>query len=530
MFKKLVLYYHTLRYLKPIQLRYQLYYRLRRLLPKKKYRQIPRSTATLKWANGIPSFKTYLGKNRFRFLNLEKEFDTIDWNYSGFGKLWTYNLNYFEFLNQINISKTDGLFLIQEYIKNEKHRKDGLEPYPISLRIINWFKFLSRNQISNRAINELLYQDACRLHDNLEYHLLANHLLENGFALVFAGLYFNEDKILAVGMRIVSAELDEQVLEDGAHFELSPMYHQIILYRVLDTCNLLKSNNKESKLLRFLEQKAAVMLGWLQQISWNNNEIPLINDAAKHIAPSSAELLNYALQLGITAHLKSIDSSGYRKYNWGEFEVLFDASDILPKYQPGHAHADALQLLLRYKGKPILVDTGTSTYEKNARRQLERSTSAHNTITINGMDSSEVWGGFRVGKRAKVTIIEDGLDCVLASHDGYRKKYFRNLKWSDTFIVLKDYFENGLQKGVAHFHFHPNIKLFQDSNKIKANEVCFEFVNPGHIQISEYQYAEEFNKTCTAQKITFSFAGENIVRIYPTEPTEKCCFENFIPH
>ena len=38
-----------------------------------------------------------------------------------------------------------------------------------------------------------------------------------------------------------------KILEDGGHFELSPMYHQIMLFRVLDCIQLLKLNQLEKR-------------------------------------------------------------------------------------------------------------------------------------------------------------------------------------------------------------------------------------------------------------------------------------------
>src|SRR5690606_19561897 len=102
----------------------------------------------------------------------------------------------------------------------------------------------------------------------------------------------------------------------------------------------------------------------------------------------------------------SLSDSGYRKFNEADFEILMDVGQIAPVYQPGHSHADSLQFLLNFKGKPVIVDTGISTYEKNERRQLERSTASHNTVTINRDNSSNVWGGFRVAERAMVEVLK----------------------------------------------------------------------------------------------------------------------------
>ncbi|HEB62595.1 MAG TPA: heparinase, partial [Bacteroidetes bacterium] len=99
------------------------------------------------------------------------------------GKLWTYNLNYFEYLNQENISKGEALDLIRDYIQNFDNIKDGLDPYPTSLRIMNWIKFIVSNNISDTKIDENLFAQVYILYHGLEYHLLGNHLLENAFAL-----------------------------------------------------------------------------------------------------------------------------------------------------------------------------------------------------------------------------------------------------------------------------------------------------------------------------------------------------------
>ena len=74
---------------------------------------MPNEVAELNLEKGVINNDSFLGNNSFEFLNLKKEFSEIDWNYSNNGKLWTYNLNYFDFLNQENISKEEGLNLIQ---------------------------------------------------------------------------------------------------------------------------------------------------------------------------------------------------------------------------------------------------------------------------------------------------------------------------------------------------------------------------------------------------------------------------------
>lgn len=97
----------------------------------------------------INVYESFSQPSTFCFLNIKHSFsDDIDWNYSEFGKLWTYNLNYFEFLLQAGIRKETGLKLIKSYVGSWEKNFVGFEPYPMSLRIINWVKFCMRDRKS----------------------------------------------------------------------------------------------------------------------------------------------------------------------------------------------------------------------------------------------------------------------------------------------------------------------------------------------------------------------------------------------
>ena len=105
--------------------------------------------------------------------------------------------------------------------------------------------------------------------------------------------------------------------------------------------------------------------------------------------------------------------------------LVADVGPPCPPDLPAHAHADCLSFELAIDGKRTIVDSGTSTYAPGERRQYERSTRAHNTVEVDGADQSEVWGTFRLARRAHPTLhraIDDGGAIeVTASHDGYRR-------------------------------------------------------------------------------------------------------------
>ena len=516
---KIKLLFNTILYLKPVQVYYRLYYFLRNIfIGKKVKKKTLANFNSIVWENEFIYENSYLDKdNSFVFLNLSHSFsEKIDWNYNRFGKLWTYNLNYFDYLNQEIISKETGIMLIESFIKSDSLLLDGKEPYPISLRGINWVKFLSKNKVNIELVDNNLYNHYYILLKNLEYHLLGNHLLENAFSLLFGAFYFQDEKLYHKSKKILILELNEQILKDGGHFELSPMYHQIILSRVLDSIQLIKLNTwKNDDLLNILEKSSSKMLSWLHKITFNNGDIPMINDCAFQIAPSTKELLNYGKQLGITVENIKLSESGYRMCKNEKYEVLMDMGEVGASYQPGHVHSDTFNFVLYVNNQPFIVDTGTSTYEKNQRRQLERKTSSHNTVTIGDDDQTQVWGGFRVGKRARIMSLIETDNKFSSSHDGYKnigiihnRKFITNI---DS-ILIYDELNKYENKNIAHFHFHPLVNTII----LKKTSVFFKSLNieilfkGKNISLKKelYKYACGFNKTENAIKLKVIFESD----------------------
>ena len=500
----------TLRYLKPIQIRYQIWYRLKRLFPSKKYSGEYKEIVNLEWSESLKSYITF-SKSTFDFINLSKTFaKEIDWNFSEHGKLWIYNLNYFNYLHQEQIDKSEAVKIMYSFAEYYDFCKDGKEPYPTSLRIMNWVKYLSEKEIDDARLNKVLRKDLSRLLDNLEYHLLANHLLENAFALLFGAYYFKNEKIYNRAKSLLSQQLDEQIMEDGAHYERSPMYHQIILYRVLDCLQLAERNDwKSGTLTSLLQRTASRMLGWLEQITFSDGSIPLVNDAATGIAPSSEQLFEYARQLKVKHQSAPLRESGYRVFRTEQFEMIADVGDLSPNYQPGHAHADSLQFLLNIGGSPYIVDSGTATYEENERRVYERSTEAHNTVTVASHNSSDVWSSFRVGKRAEVSLVKDDPQNLEASHSGYRHldtTHKRAFQFEGNIIKIKDELTGTIREGVAHLHFHPAVKIEQiATDRFSIGKALIDIKGASETTLEYYQWAEQFNKTKQATVLKISF-------------------------
>jgi len=520
------LFIRTISYLKFRQIVYRLFYtfrsKYRRFVRFKLNYNFYRKGKPLLFEPFIPN-KTSYTSNTFTFLNQAITFsDGIDWDYMDNGKLWAYNLNYFDFLNQSNLEKEIGEALIFLFIDQIRDLKNANEPYPTSLRGINWVKFLSVHEIEKKSFDRYLYSQYRILLDQIEYHLLGNHLLENGFSLIFGGYYFKGSELYQKGKELVSIELREQILNDGAHFELSPMYHKIILQRLLDTYNLVK-NNKDvyqdaifEKLLRDTGKK---MLSWLESITFSNGTTPRVNDSTEGISSESSELFDYAKRLGFEWELAELSDSGYRLFKGAAVELFVDYGKIGPSYIPGHAHSDTFSFILNYKGSPVIVDPGISTYNIGYRRQRERSTSSHNTVRYGKVDQSEVWGGFRVGRRAKAVITNESADSIKGYHCGYKRfgiYHQRVFNFNQTSITIEDNMvakNQLLGKSSAYFHFHPGIEVKIEKNRILVDGCNLNFSGASSTRIKEYTYAHGYNDTEKAKLVEVIFRERLVTEI-----------------
>lgn len=513
---KLSRYYHTLKHLKPIQIRYQVWYRLRnRFFP-----------VDLPVIHHLPDYRKlvlhpfpdqhthYLGNKHFRFLNLDQIFkEKINWNYKGHGKLWTYHLNYFEYLHQPDMDTETGLKLIRDFISKLECRSEGLDPYPISLRTINWIKFMIDHNTWPEDLIQSLYTQYDVLSKKIEYHLLGNHLLENGFSMLFGAVLFQDQKFTRIAKKILTAELEEQILSDGAHAELSPAYHCMLLQRALDGYNLLTQNEHCLEYLeKQLEEVIPEMVNWLHTITFQNDELPMVNDSIHGHVLSPKQLRDYARKLGFNTDTCQLSESGYRKFEKGHFELFTDVGEIGLSYQPGHVHSDTFSFVLHHRGKPLIVDKGVSTYEKNSLRQEERGTASHNTVMVNAEEQSDVWSGFRVGRRASTRILEESGHQLVATHDGYRHigiTHTRSWKITNNKVVIFDSIDGGNVLCEAYLHFHPLQKVKKiDDQLYMADGLKIELQHAEHSTLETYKWAAGMNRVESAKKIKIKFLNK----------------------
>ena len=399
------------------------------------------------WAAPLWREPSLVGPAEFRFAQQTRSVRAhADWRPTDVSDLWLYNLHYFDDLNAADAGSRGGWHRawIESWIAgNPVGVGRGWDPYPTSLRMVNWVRWaLRRGKLPVQAVASLATQ-ARWLERRLETHLLGNHLWSNAKALCFVGAFFegdDADRWLRTGLRLLGEELDAQRLPDGGHFERSPMYHGLFLEDALDLLQLarLRPAAFPAGWPAALAESAGRMLDWMGHLVHPDGDIAFFNDSTLGICPPLRKLAVYAALLDVPvrgepvhrsplphAGLRHLQPSGFLRLQGAGATLFADVGGVGPDHLPGHAHAGTLSFELSLGGARMVVNGGVSVYGTGPERQRQRGSRAHSTLVVDGEDSSEVWAGFRVARRARVvaTGAREGADDVLfwAVHDGYRR-------------------------------------------------------------------------------------------------------------
>jgi len=552
---------------------------------------------------------------RFRFLNEEISFDgQIGWVTGKAGRLWRYNLHYFDYLNcEGGLDPGLAFELVKDWVLHvPPGTPDAWDPFPVSLRLVNWIKYLGAvgppagfttqtfgggkkkavgppailatqtsgggsragglSGVVPREMIRSCYLQTLWLERSLEYHLMGNHLFKNAKALLFCGLFFRDagsSRWLAKGTKILEDQLDEQILPDGGHFERSPMYHSMIFEDCLDLLNVCSKypGRGLERLTSRLREVVPSMLRFLLAMTHPDGRIALFNDAAFGIEAPTDRLARYCEAVGPPAVFATETSGGVARTvgpscgtsggpsvtafpESGYFvmapregdRLIADCGQIGPDYQPGHAHSDTLSFELSIGGWRVIVDSGCSQYEDGEIRRYNRGNAGHNTITIDGINQSEVWGAHRCGRRARPLYAEiscgkgggtagrdrhsnlrqrreDGIIEFRGAHDGYARLpgkpiHHRRIVWSDC-ILIEDLVEGaGNHEIDSRMHINPDLCVDLDENravlscegKVLAN---VSIQGDGLMEQLTGWYCPEFGvvKKCTVLRVLFPGAS-----------------------
>lgn len=398
--------------------------------------------------------------SRFKFLNHELSLpDPVDGRNASLANtpaLWRFQLHYHEFLLDLvahyretgaSASVERAWQLAADWIAgnqaiDSRTLADAWHPFCISRRLLAWILLWTAcPPDSNLAPTVLasMFSQAEFLRRNLERDLGGNHLLENARGLILAGTWLDcpqAGRWFSTGAEIIRRELAQQVLPCGEHFERSPMYHAQMLDLLLDVQDALAEQRPD--LARRVAQATAEMAEFLGAILHPDGRIPLLGDSCHGETPPAELLLARAsgddwapasqdahtTPVG-SAHPSAVTRGEYWIFRHGGDFLLFDRGPVGADHLPAHAHADLLSFEASIDGHRVFVDSGVFNYEADDMRRYCRSTAAHNTLEIDGLDQCSMWSRFRMGYRGWPAGFDAGESTgfcwAKASHNAYRR-------------------------------------------------------------------------------------------------------------
>jgi len=303
----------------------------------------------------------------------------------------------------------------------------------------------------------------------------------------------------ALGRDVLVRQAAAQVHADGGHAELSAHYHRYSTDFYLLATMLARASGDSAT--DALEACARRQSAYLRTLADENGRLPLIGDddggqlfrfgdrspadasaslsvaasilcdASLAVRPPSEDVFwmlgkrpDVGLHVAARWPSRICRDSGYmisRTPDGGH--LVFDAGRH-GFLNGGHAHADALAVILSVGGEPLLVDPGTATYTMEPElRDRFRSSRMHNTLVLDERDHSEPGGPFHWASRADARFLaaftEAGRDFAVGTHDAYGAgRHMRAvLALHDFGWLIVDRVAAGETPVVADawWHFHP---------------------------------------------------------------------------
>jgi hypothetical protein len=352
-----------------------------------------------------------------------------------------------------------------------------------AFRVVSWcwalFLFRTSRQLTPSVFLEIadtIDAHATHIERYLSRHSSPNtHLTGEALGLVYAGMLFPDSKSSrrrkAIGREILDNQIRSQVLQDGVYFEQSTAYQ---IYTVdIYLHYLILSARSRVHVPSNVNQAVQRMLDVLLALRRPDGSMPAIGDAdggrllplcprtpadtrglfataavffgraeyawaANGIQPEAVWLLGPGAQDALEALGATPPSEGSRVFSNGGYVVMrsgwrrdahhliFDVGPLGCPSTAAHGHADLLSVQVNPFGEPCVVDPGTYMYAASPLlRDHFRSTSAHSTVTVDGIGQAEPAGIFHWRERpcAKLNrfLSTDEADFADGSHDGYAR-------------------------------------------------------------------------------------------------------------
>ena len=458
--------------------------------------------------------------NIFTFINRKIKIDiTKTWNDTEISKHWRDNLHYFDYtyiLAEAYLKKEDDKYydkykeLIESWIDNNPiNKKDVWHPLTASIRLINWiagyklfYNAIKKDAEFEQKLIKSIYIHYRYIYDNMEDCFSGYNYFENIRALIAGSLFFEQHEKVKKFAGELNTIMKTQILKDGFHFELSPMYHNIVLEGLIKIKYWF--DNADIKIKEEVLPYIKKMLDCSYSIETDMGRLPLFNNCAINISKNLDSLIHtvekyWNLKAGPKISFKY---SGYFILEQGNKKAVISCGKLGAHYLSHRAHCDALSYELAVDGKPFIVNSGTYQYDEEKWKNCFRSTEAHNTVSINNTQQFQCAGSFKAAKR--ISRPEGALIDMPNGSLTFRGSYFnckndfhmRCILWAteDILLVLDKVIVKKNTEINNYIHAHPDYQIRRSKHwDVIKNSVKFAEIQPIFSEYQDLLFGEETN-------------------------------------
>ncbi len=355
-------------------------------------------------------------------------------------------------------------------------------PLELAIRLINWtwaLDLIDESGLVQGAFRERflrsLYLHVWEVRRKYSRGSSANnHRIGEAAGVYVATAYFKElaalDAWRQEALQILAEEILVQTYDDGCTREQAFGYHVFVLQFYLAT--VVAARQRGDRLPESFWKRLEAMLGFAGALA-EGGQPPYFGDADDgYVLDLGGTPLSCVLAVGATQcgrpDLKAVAAGGEEAVRWAlgaeglraflaltppveaplvprafpaaghyllqcghvgaddRISVLVDCAELGFGAIAAHGHADALSVVLRIGGRDLLAEAGTYDYfTYPAWREHFRTTRAHNTLEVDGLDQSTRLGPFLWGQRADARCLTWDVGAasqkLAGEHDGYTR-------------------------------------------------------------------------------------------------------------
>lgn len=362
-----------------------------------------------------------------------------------------------------------------------------------------------------------------------------------------------------IALEHLEAQARMQIMEDGMHWEQSPMYHNEVFHCFLDVVILCRRNGMEVP-HALLERLARMAQANRKLVRPNNHELMMgdsddvdVSDRMSEAAylfmdgslkPEAQKELDYSTiwDLGLAAN------EAYQKLAAKEPEytsvLMPDSGHVVLRsgwdkdadmfhlmcgtLGAGHSHGDKLHIDLVMDGEDVLMDAGRFTYVDGEDRKQFKDPSSHNTVTVDGRPFyvyKDSWECSKLSAAVKPHYKKSGdFSYIEAGNLGYMDMpggvFIRRRVISlaqKIYVLVDEMYTGDAHTYEQYFHFNPDGAVRADGENAfiyegKKTKARFEFVSEGvSVSQGKSRLARYYNFCEENDMLKASCAGDGFI-------------------